>query len=62
MGNLAGIVAPALTGYVLQRTGHFYWAFGMVTTVALIGAASWLFLIGPIEQVSWGRKLQPMKA
>lgn len=62
MGNLAGIVAPALTGYVLQRTGHFYWAFTMVTTVALIGAASWLFLIGPIEQVSWGKKLQPMKA
>jgi MFS transporter, ACS family, D-galactonate transporter len=27
VGNLSGIAAPALTGFVLERTGHFYWAF-----------------------------------
>jgi MFS family permease len=52
-GNLAGIVSPALTGYVLQRTGHFYWAFFIVMGVALIGAASWFFLVGRVQPVVW---------
>jgi MFS family permease len=58
VGNLAGIVAPALTGFVVERTGHFYWAFVIVCGVALLGAALWIFLVGPIEQVSWCRKNQ----
>ncbi|MGA2182856.1 MAG: MFS transporter [Bryobacteraceae bacterium] len=58
VGNLAGVVAPALTGFVLDRTGHFYWAFAILTAVALTGTASWVFLIGPIEQVTWHGKLR----
>ncbi len=61
IGNFSGIVAPALTGFVLERTGHFYWAFAIVTTVALVGTISVVFLIGPIEQVQWGRKLDEDK-
>ena len=57
IGNLAGIVAPAVTGFVLQRTGHFYWAFAMVAAVALAGTASWFFLIGPIAPISWRRSV-----
>jgi sugar phosphate permease len=57
IGNLSGIAAPAITGYVLQRTGQFYWAFAIVTAIALLGAASYIFLAGPIEQVVWRRKL-----
>jgi MFS family permease len=53
IGNLAGVAAPALTGFVLDRTGHFYWAFAVVTAVALAGMASWVFLVGRIEPVSW---------
>src|SRR5208282_3343506 len=44
VGNLAGVVAPALTGFVLERTGHFYWAFVIMTGIALAGMASWVFL------------------
>jgi ACS family D-galactonate transporter-like MFS transporter len=58
IGNLAGVVAPALTGFVLERTGQFYWAFEITTGVALIGMASWVFLIGPVEPVIWDRKLR----
>jgi MFS family permease len=54
VGNLAGVVAPALTGFVLDRTGHFYWAFAITTAVALIGMASWVFVVGRVEQVKWG--------
>jgi sugar phosphate permease len=58
VGNLAGVVAPAVTGLVLDRTGHFYWAFAILTAVALIGTTSWLFLVGPVEQVVWQKKPQ----
>ena len=55
-GNFAGIVAPALTGFVLERTGHFYWAFAILTVVALIGTSSWIFIVGRVEQVAWRSK------
>ncbi|MEQ1353595.1 MAG: MFS transporter [Candidatus Acidiferrum sp.] len=56
VGNLAGIVAPWLTGFVLERTGHFSWAFGIMTGVALLGAGSWVFIVGPVEPVTWAAK------
>jgi len=62
VGNFAGMVGPALTGYVLQWTGQFYWAFAIMTAVALAGAASWIFLIGRVEQVRWSSQLQATAA
>lgn len=53
VGNLAGVAAPAITGFVLDRTGNFIWPFALATTVALLGAAAWFFLLGPVEQVAW---------
>jgi MFS transporter, ACS family, D-galactonate transporter len=58
-GNLAGVVAASLTGFVLDRTGHFYWAFAILTAVALTGTLSWVFLVGPVEQVRWHRRSVP---
>jgi MFS transporter, ACS family, D-galactonate transporter len=58
VGNLAGVVAPALTGFVLDRTGHFYWAFAILTAIALTGTASWVFLVGPVQQVTWRTDLR----
>ncbi|MGD0618305.1 MAG: MFS transporter [Bryobacteraceae bacterium] len=58
VGNLSGVVAPALTGFVLDRTGHFYWAFAITTAVALIGMASWVFVVGRVEQVQWGEEMR----
>lgn len=53
VGNFAGIVAPALTGFVLDRTGSFFWPFAITAGMCLLGAASWIFLIGPVKQVAW---------
>jgi ACS family D-galactonate transporter-like MFS transporter len=61
-GNMSGMVAPAVTGYVLQRTGQFYWAFLIVAAVAFAGAASWMFLVGRVEPVIWDRKLRARAA
>jgi MFS transporter, ACS family, D-galactonate transporter len=52
-GNFAGIVAPWLTGLVVQRTGHFFWAFVIVAVVTTLGGLSWIFAIGPIRPVPW---------
>lgn len=53
IGNLGGAVAPFLTGYLLDRTGRFYWPFFIAAGIAWIGALSWAFIVGPIEQVKW---------
>jgi MFS family permease len=53
VGNFAGGVGPALTGYLLGRTGHFYWPLVIAGAIALIGAVSWVFGVGPIEPVDW---------
>jgi MFS family permease len=52
-GNLAGVAAPALTGFVVARTGEFFWAFAVATGIVLAGAFFYMFVIGRIEQVDW---------
>ncbi len=60
VGNLAGIVVPAITGFTLDRTGHFYWALAILTGLALFGALCWVFLIGRVEPVVWRKKEQAL--
>ncbi len=55
-GNFAGIIAPAFTGFVVQRTGHFFWAFAATAAVLLAGALSWAFVVGQVEPVPWKGK------
>lgn len=52
-GNLSGIVAPAVTGFVIDRTGQFYWAFVVVGAVSLMGSLVWAFWVGKVEPVQW---------
>jgi len=37
LGNIAGIVAPVVTGFVVQETGQFFWAFAIACAVRRIG-------------------------
>lgn len=53
VGNFAGIVSPTLTGFVVERTGHFFWAFAAAAAVLMAGAMSWAFVVGRVEQVQW---------
>jgi MFS family permease len=53
VGNFAGIVAPALTGFVLGRTGQFFWAFAIAGAVSVLGAVGWIFVVGPVREVAW---------
>jgi MFS transporter, ACS family, D-galactonate transporter len=58
VGNFAGAFAPAITGYLLGRTGHFYWPFVIAAVISWIGALSWVFAVGPIEPVDWQKKIR----
>jgi cyanate permease len=53
IGNLAGIVAPIVTGSIVKSTGKFYLAFVVVTVILFIGAASYLFIVRAIDPVKW---------
>jgi ACS family D-galactonate transporter-like MFS transporter len=56
IGNLAGVVAPWLTGHIVQDKGHFIYAFAVVSVMLGLGAASYLLLIGRIEPIVWRPK------
>jgi MFS family permease len=58
IGNLAGIVAPALTGFVFDWTGHFTLAFVLAAVVGVLGFVGWVFMIPHISELTWGLKPQ----
>jgi MFS family permease len=52
-GNLFGIMAPVVTGYVVQGSGGFSWAFGIAGLLLFTGAMSALTLTRtPIGRMS----------
>ena len=56
-GNFAGVVSPALTGFVVGRTGNFFWAFAVTAGVLLMGALSWAFVVEKVEPIPWAQPL-----
>ena len=53
LANFAGVAAPWITGFAVERTGHFFWAFAVCSAVVLVGAAAYAFLMGPVEPLQW---------
>ncbi|HZD50176.1 MAG TPA: MFS transporter [Silvibacterium sp.] len=53
IGNIAGIVAPVLTGVIIDWTGKFSFAFLAAGLVALVGACAWIFLVRRAEPIAW---------
>ena len=53
VGNLAGIVAPALTGLLVERSGHFTSAFLVAAFVSLLGMVGWVWMIPRVAPISW---------
>lgn len=53
--NLAGVIGPALTGYTVDWTGHFQLAIVITAGVCMLGAFTWLKLVGEFREVSWAR-------
>jgi MFS family permease len=53
IGNFAGVVAPLVTGFVLDSTGKYYWAFAIAAAIALAGTLAFGVLIPKVEPVVW---------
>ncbi len=53
VGNGAGIMAPLVTGAIVDRTGQFALAFLVAGAVSLAGAIGWGVIIRRVEPVLW---------
>lgn len=53
VGNIGGILSPLVTGWIVSRTGSFLLAFGIAAAMLFCGAASYIFLVGRVEPVTW---------
>ena len=63
IGNIAGMSAPLVTGAVVDRTGHFAFAFVIAAILAVLGILALVLIVRRIEPVDWdvpaGRRLLP---
>lgn len=53
IANFAGIVAPVVTGFIVDRTGSFTGAFVVASVISLIGAVSWGFIVPRVAPIDW---------
>ncbi len=56
LGNIAGLIAPVLTGVLVDRTGNFMLAFWIAAVVCALGGVAWVFGVGPVAQIDWSRR------
>ncbi|HEY3990042.1 MAG TPA: MFS transporter [Acidobacteriaceae bacterium] len=51
--NFAGVICPALTGFLVDKTGNFGVALGIAAAMLVAGGCAWIFLVGRVEQIRW---------
>ncbi|MCF2132657.1 hypothetical protein L1I79_40625, partial [Strepomyces sp. STD 3.1] len=51
IGNMAGIITPIVIGYILQKTQSFNGALIFICIIVLIGALSYIFIVGNIRRI-----------
>ncbi|WP_042303562.1 MFS transporter [Paraburkholderia kururiensis] len=49
--NLAGIITPLVVGFIVSATGSFVGALVFIGVIALIGALSYIFVVGDIKRI-----------
>ncbi len=52
-GNVAGILAPWITGMLIDATGSFDSAFLLAAIINLLGLVGWLWILPPVAPVRW---------
>jgi MFS family permease len=58
VGALAGILAPAITGVLVDRTGQFAASFALAAAVSVIGLVAWLVVLPRIVPLRWSELAQ----
>ena len=51
--NFSGILAPAISGFIVQRTHSFAGAFLLAAGVVVVGAIGWGVIIRSVSPVQW---------
>ena len=54
-GNMAGILAPALTGWLVDTSGGFGSAFFLASAVNVFGLIGWVFMLPRIAPRDWSQ-------
>jgi ACS family D-galactonate transporter-like MFS transporter len=49
--NAAGIVTPLVIGLIVSATGSFVFALALISLVTLIGALTYIFVVGDLERI-----------
>ena len=49
--NLAGIITPLVIGFIVAATGSFVGALMFIAIVALVGAFSYIFIVGDVRRI-----------
>lgn len=55
ISTAAGALVSAVTGYLLDRTGHFFWPFAVTAGISWTGALCWRFAVGRVQPVAWNQ-------
>jgi MFS family permease len=58
--SFAGVVAPAVTGYIIASTHHFTTAFLLAAAVTLSGLIGWLWMVPKVAELSWEEVSAPV--
>lgn len=56
VGGMAGLMAPAITGVLIDYTGHFGAAFGLAAALQVIGFFGWVVVLPKIAPLRWAEK------
>jgi MFS family permease len=51
--NMAGVLAPLITGFIVHRGNNFFWPFAIAAAVTLTGVLAYAVVIKRVEPVSW---------
>jgi ACS family D-galactonate transporter-like MFS transporter len=49
--NLAGVITPIVVGAIIGATGSFFYALAYVGAAALVGALSYVFVLGDVKRI-----------
>ena len=58
-GQLSGMVAPLVTGIIVDRTGSYTWAFAISAAWALVSVLAWCVVVRQVAGVHWPQELTP---
>jgi len=54
-GNVAGLIAPAITGVLVDQTGLFDVAFALAAGVNVLGLIGWVLMLPKIAPIQWAQ-------